>query len=112
MTSDPGDSPGSATRERRRAKGGRRRNGEPLTAAEVRSLARDRLIESRLTPNAISLTGLVLNVAAAVLVALSVWGCSNVRGRTTQMFPDCTQVSAEQQRQGKCMNRPDLPDGL
>jgi len=34
----------------------------------VRSLARDRLIESRLTPNAISLTGLVLNVAAAVLI--------------------------------------------
>ena len=29
---------------------------------------RDRLIESRLTPNAISLTGLALNVAAAVLV--------------------------------------------
>jgi CDP-diacylglycerol---glycerol-3-phosphate 3-phosphatidyltransferase len=69
LTSDPGDSPSSATRERRRAgKGGRRRNGESLTAAEVRSLARDRLIESRLTPNAISLTGLVLNVAAAVLI--------------------------------------------
>ena len=34
----------------------------------MRSLARDRLIESRLTPNAISMTGLVLNVAAAVLV--------------------------------------------
>ena len=31
-------------------------------------LARDRLIESRLTPNAISLTGLVLNIAAAVLI--------------------------------------------
>ena len=29
---------------------------------------RDRLIESRLTPNAISMTGLVLNVVAAVLV--------------------------------------------
>ena len=39
-----------------------------LTAAEVRSLARDRLIESRLTPNAISMTGFVLNVVAAVLV--------------------------------------------
>jgi CDP-diacylglycerol--glycerol-3-phosphate 3-phosphatidyltransferase len=38
------------------------------TAAEVRALARDRLIESRLTPNAISITGLVLNVVAAVLV--------------------------------------------
>ena len=34
----------------------------------MRTLARDRLIESRLTPNAISLTGLVLNVAAAVLI--------------------------------------------
>jgi CDP-diacylglycerol---glycerol-3-phosphate 3-phosphatidyltransferase len=36
--------------------------------AEMRALARNRLIESRLTPNAISLTGLVLNVVAAVLV--------------------------------------------
>jgi CDP-diacylglycerol--glycerol-3-phosphate 3-phosphatidyltransferase len=35
---------------------------------EFRELARNRLIESRLTPNAISLTGLVLNVVAAVLV--------------------------------------------
>ena len=35
---------------------------------EIREIARDRLIESRLTPNAISLTGLVLNVLAAVLV--------------------------------------------
>ena len=38
------------------------------TAAEVRTLARDRLIESRLTPNAISMTGLVLTLAAAALV--------------------------------------------
>ena len=45
---------------------GRARQGP--TAAEVRALARDRLIESRLTPNAISITGLVLNVVAAVLV--------------------------------------------
>src|SRR3954464_16061573 len=36
--------------------------------AERRAGARNRLIESRLTPNAISLTGLVLNVVAAVLV--------------------------------------------
>ena len=36
--------------------------------AERRALARNRLIESRLTPNAISLTGLALNVLAAVLV--------------------------------------------
>jgi CDP-diacylglycerol--glycerol-3-phosphate 3-phosphatidyltransferase len=36
--------------------------------AERRADARNRLIESRLTPNAISLTGLALNVVAAVLV--------------------------------------------
>ena len=43
-----------------RAAGGR--------AAEMREIARNRLIESRLTPNAISMTGLVGNVIAAVLV--------------------------------------------
>jgi CDP-diacylglycerol---glycerol-3-phosphate 3-phosphatidyltransferase len=35
---------------------------------EYQTLVRNRLIESRLTPNAISLTGFVLNVVAAVLV--------------------------------------------
>ena len=40
----------------------------PIGAGERRELVRDRLIESRLTPNAISLTGLALNVLAAVLV--------------------------------------------
>jgi CDP-diacylglycerol---glycerol-3-phosphate 3-phosphatidyltransferase len=39
-----------------------------MVAAERRELVRNRLIESRLTPNAISLTGFVLNVVAAVLV--------------------------------------------
>ena len=43
-----------------RAAGGR--------AAEMRQLARNRLIESRLTPNAISMTGLVGNLVAAVLI--------------------------------------------
>ena len=38
------------------------------TAEELRSYARGRLIESRLTPNAISLSGLILNLAAAVPV--------------------------------------------
>lgn len=38
------------------------------TTDELRVYARNRLIESRLTPNAISLTGFVLNVAAAVLI--------------------------------------------
>jgi CDP-diacylglycerol--glycerol-3-phosphate 3-phosphatidyltransferase len=36
--------------------------------AEMRELARNRLIESRLTPNAISMAGLAGNVVAAVLV--------------------------------------------
>jgi phosphatidylglycerophosphate synthase len=39
-----------------------------LSAAQRRALMRNRLIESRLTPNAISLTGLALNVVAAALV--------------------------------------------
>ncbi len=40
----------------------------PRTAAAWRGYARDRLIESRLTPNAISMTGLALNLAAAGLI--------------------------------------------
>jgi CDP-diacylglycerol--glycerol-3-phosphate 3-phosphatidyltransferase len=38
------------------------------TTAEMRELARNRLIESRLTPNAISITGLIGNRIAAVLI--------------------------------------------
>ena len=57
---------------RRRPRGGAgrtRRNGRtPLRSGQRRELVRERLIESRLTPNAISLTGLALNVVAAVLV--------------------------------------------
>jgi CDP-diacylglycerol--glycerol-3-phosphate 3-phosphatidyltransferase len=41
---------------------------EVRTADELRSFARTALIESRLTPNTISITGFVLNLAAAVLV--------------------------------------------
>jgi CDP-diacylglycerol---glycerol-3-phosphate 3-phosphatidyltransferase len=37
-------------------------------AAEVRALARQRLIDSRLTPNAISLTGFALNLVAGGLI--------------------------------------------
>jgi CDP-diacylglycerol--glycerol-3-phosphate 3-phosphatidyltransferase len=44
-----------------------RANGR-RSGAEVRALARNRLIESRLTPNAISLTGLVGNLIAAALI--------------------------------------------
>jgi len=57
---------------RRRTRGGEprvRRNGRvALSAAERRELVRNRLIDSRLTPNTISLTGLALNIVAAALV--------------------------------------------
>jgi CDP-diacylglycerol---glycerol-3-phosphate 3-phosphatidyltransferase len=39
-----------------------------LSSAQISSRARNALIESRLTPNMISMTGLVLNLVAAVLV--------------------------------------------
>jgi CDP-diacylglycerol---glycerol-3-phosphate 3-phosphatidyltransferase len=45
-----------------------RRPRRGMDASEMRELARSRLIESRLTPNFISMTGLLLNVVAAVLV--------------------------------------------
>src|SRR3954454_15614020 len=40
----------------------------PSSAREYQALARNRLIESRLTPNAISLTGMILCLVAAALV--------------------------------------------
>jgi CDP-diacylglycerol--glycerol-3-phosphate 3-phosphatidyltransferase len=40
----------------------------PIGQGERRAVARNRLIESRLTPNAISLTGLILHIPAAILV--------------------------------------------
>src|ERR671918_2475060 len=47
----------------------RRRNGrQPRNGQELRVYARERLIESRLTPNAISIAGLVGNLIAALLV--------------------------------------------
>ena len=46
-----------------------RRNGRSArNGQELRTYARNRLIESRLTPNAISMLGLVLNLVAAGLV--------------------------------------------
>ena len=57
----------------------RARNGRPpRSAQEFRERARDRLIESRLTPNAISSVGLVLNIAAAVLVTQRLFFCAGV----------------------------------
>ncbi len=46
----------------------RERRARSPRANERRELVRNALIESRLTPNAISLTGLALNIVAAALV--------------------------------------------
>src|SRR3984885_5023111 len=46
----------------------RQRGGEATDRLTTQQIFRNRLIESRLTPNAISLTGFALNLAAAVLV--------------------------------------------
>jgi CDP-diacylglycerol--glycerol-3-phosphate 3-phosphatidyltransferase len=57
------------TRRTRRGVPRARANGlAPIGAGERRELVRNRLIDSRLTPNAISLTGFALNLVAAVLV--------------------------------------------
>src|ERR1700749_984070 len=47
--------------------------GRPTTAAQYQEQFRNRLIESRLTPNAISLTGFGLCVVAAVLILQGWW---------------------------------------
>lgn len=48
--------------------GGSRSPRQARGPQEFRSYARDRLIDSRLTPNAISITGFALNLAAAGLI--------------------------------------------
>jgi hypothetical protein len=50
-------------------------------------------------------------VTAVLLIAATLAACSENRGRTRQMYPDCDQVSAEEQREGQCMIRPDTPVG-
>jgi len=53
----------------RRARAARSRTGASGEGVqELSAVVRNRLVESRLTPNAISLSGFVLNVVAAVLV--------------------------------------------
>ena len=56
----------ASTAPPRAPRGGR--PAPPRNSQELRSYARDRLIESRLTPNAISLMGLFGNLVAAFLV--------------------------------------------
>lgn len=64
---------GHEPRHARGAGGGEARPGVAVSAQELREQARDALIESRLTPNMISLTGLALNIAACVLVFERLW---------------------------------------
>jgi len=65
---DPQQSPPAGGRRPRFARTGEDGAARRPTTAEMRDMARNRLIESRLTPNAISLTGLALNLVAAGLV--------------------------------------------
>ena len=51
-----------------RSRAGERAGRQGRGGQEFRAYARERLIESRLTPNAISMVGLGLNLAAAVLI--------------------------------------------
>jgi phosphatidylglycerophosphate synthase len=78
------------------------RRREPSVRREA---VRNKLIESRLTPNAISLTGFVLNVVAAALVwqELFIWGgiafivgsvCDTLDGRYSRMSGKGTQFGA------------------
>ncbi|HUH81789.1 MAG TPA: CDP-alcohol phosphatidyltransferase family protein [Solirubrobacteraceae bacterium] len=55
-------------RRGRSHRAGRARTRPPIGSGARRELVRNRLIDSRLTPNAISLTGFALNLVAAVLV--------------------------------------------
>jgi CDP-diacylglycerol---glycerol-3-phosphate 3-phosphatidyltransferase len=75
------------------------------TAREYQALARNRLIESRLTPNAISLTGMILCVAAAVLIFNDEWFlgglafvigsvCDTLDGRYSRMSGKGTSFGA------------------
>ncbi len=61
-----------------RAPGGGPEGRQARSGQEFRAYARDRLIESRLTPNAISIVGFVLNVAAAVLVTERLFFCAGI----------------------------------
>ena len=83
----------------------RERVRAPIGQGARREVMRDRLIESRLTPNAISITGLILNIVAAVLVwqELYIVGgiafivgsvCDTLDGRYSRMSGKGTQFGA------------------
>ena len=61
-----------------KAPGGGRDGRTGRGAQEFRAYARERLIESRLTPNAISIAGFVLNLVAAVLITQNLFFLAGV----------------------------------
>jgi hypothetical protein len=63
-------------------------------------------------PQAQAGTSGIMRAAVLLLLSVALIGCSSERGRTTQMNPDCSQVSAEERARGDCMHRPEMPDGL
>jgi CDP-diacylglycerol---glycerol-3-phosphate 3-phosphatidyltransferase len=97
--------PEPTTEPRRRGEARTRAGRAPLGTGARRELMRNRLIESRLTPNAISITGLVLNLVAAVLIwqeqyiaggiAFIVGSvCDTMDGRYSRMSGKGTQFGA------------------
>ena len=77
----------------------------PTSAREYQALVRNRLIESRLTPNAISLTGLALCLVAAGLIFADYWFlggvafilgsvCDTLDGRYSRMSGKGTSFGA------------------
>ena len=62
--------------------------------------------------------GTTMRAAAVVSLTIgAISGCSAVRstgdrGSTIQMFPVCDQVSAGASREGRCIRRAVVPDGL
>jgi CDP-diacylglycerol--glycerol-3-phosphate 3-phosphatidyltransferase len=60
--------PEQTQRPQTRRNGAPRRSRSPRTGPTAQEMMRNRLIESRLTPNTISLTGFALNLAAAGLI--------------------------------------------
>ena len=75
------DETGSRTR---RVRGNGR--GGALTGAEMRAVARSRLIESRLTPNAISITGLIGALPDGLVEQLAAYGVREVHHATGDAF--------------------------
>jgi hypothetical protein len=64
-----------------------------------------------ITPTDARTSALMKSAIAILLLFSPLLGCTGPgQGRTTEMNPDCTQVSAEEQAKGNCMYRPEVPE--